>query len=96
MCHDNESLYEFNCFAQVSILSMTLKRLFLTGPPGGGKTLLLLLKAAQWVEKKGHVVILNLHAGSKGLPLGHQFEKQVPYIEPYSLFVEFYILSCHL
>lgn len=41
----------------ISILGSSHTHLFLSGPPGSGKTLILLLKAIQWVSK-GDVIIL--------------------------------------
>ena len=53
------------------------KFLFLWGPPGSGKTLMLTLRAQRWVSEGGRVVILNMRHGSLGLPLGHLLQKQV-------------------
>ena len=51
--------------------------LFLWGPPGSGKTLMLTLRAQRWVTEEGCVVVLNMRHGSMGLPLGHLLQKQV-------------------
>lgn len=62
---------------QVEILHLSSQLVFLTGPPGGGKTTTLILKAVQWARGQQTVVILNLHRGSKGLPLGHLLQRQL-------------------
>lgn len=64
-------------FFQVSILNLENRLVFLSGPPGSGKTLILRLKAEQWAKAGNNLIIININHGSKGLPLGHLMEQQV-------------------
>ena len=61
----------------MEVLGLLDRFLFLWGPPGSGKTLMLTLRAQRWVSEGGQVVILNMRHGSLGLPLGHLLQKQV-------------------
>lgn len=49
---------------QVEALCASERRMFLYGPPGSGKTLLLILKAKEWLLAGENVVIINSRTGS--------------------------------
>ena len=53
----------------------SLSRLYLTGPMGSGKTLLLQLKGRQWVREGRRVVVINVRTTAKGRPIGHVLEE---------------------
>ncbi|CAL1532452.1 unnamed protein product [Lymnaea stagnalis] len=57
---------------QVEVLCSNHKRLFLYGPPGSGKTLLLILKAREWLISGKTVILLNVRPGSiHGFPYAY-------------------------
>ncbi|XP_059168650.1 uncharacterized protein LOC131950481 [Physella acuta] len=57
---------------QVEVLNSDHKRLFLYGPPGSGKTLLLILKAREWLLAGKTVILLNIRPGSvNGFPYAY-------------------------
>uniref|UniRef100_A0A2C9LH51 Uncharacterized protein n=1 Tax=Biomphalaria glabrata TaxID=6526 RepID=A0A2C9LH51_BIOGL len=62
---------------QVEVLCSNHQRLFLYGPPGSGKTLLLILKAREWLLLNKTVIVLNVRPGcSYGYPYAYGlFEK---------------------
>ncbi|PVD21968.1 hypothetical protein C0Q70_17771 [Pomacea canaliculata] len=53
------------------------KRVYLCGPPGSGKTLLLIMRARMFLceTKLHHVVVLNLYRGAKGRVIGSHIMK---------------------
>ena len=53
----------------------SLSRLYLTGPMGSGKTLLLQLKGRQWVREGRRVVVINARTIARGRPIGHVLEE---------------------
>ena len=53
----------------------SLSRLYLTGPMGSGKTLLLQLKGRQWVREGRRVVVINARTSALGRPIGHVLEE---------------------
>ena len=53
----------------------SLSRLYLTGPMGSGKTLLLQLKGRQWVREGRRVVVINVRTIARGRPIGHVLEQ---------------------
>ena len=55
----------------------SLSRLYLTGPMGSGKTLLLQLKGRQWVREGRRVVVINVRVTARGRPIGHVLEEAI-------------------
>ncbi|KAH9513804.1 hypothetical protein Btru_031448 [Bulinus truncatus] len=70
---------------QVEVLCSNHRRLFLYGPPGSGKTLLLILKAREWLLSNRVVIILNVRPGSMhGYPYAYGvYKKLKKMLEPY-------------
>ena len=60
---------------QVDILHQDEPRVFLFGPPGTGKSILLVLKALKWLQENRQVIILSAHSAS--LAASHMIEHQV-------------------
>ncbi|XP_076436104.1 uncharacterized protein LOC143275715 isoform X2 [Babylonia areolata] len=56
---------------QLRILSTPCQRRYLSGPPGSGKTVLLVLRARQFLRHGGHVVVVNMYRGAAGRAIGH-------------------------
>lgn len=50
---------------QVRLLNMAPPRLFLAGPPGTGKTVVLLLMATEWLRRGNNVHIVSTWLGSR-------------------------------
>ncbi|KAL8563763.1 hypothetical protein ACOMHN_058279 [Nucella lapillus] len=55
----------------------SLPRLWLTGPMGSGKTLMLQLKGRQWLKEGKRVIVINVRTSSRGRPQGHVLEKSI-------------------
>lgn len=70
------SHYFFLIFKR-DILSQKCSRCYLSGPPGSGKTVLLMLRARQFVQQGGHVVIVNMYRGAAGRAIGHYISEAV-------------------
>lgn len=60
---------------QVDVLNESKPRVFISGPPGTGKSLLLLLKALDWLRAKKHVQIVS--TGVESLAVSHMLLKQL-------------------
>ncbi|KAL8588541.1 hypothetical protein ACOMHN_058440 [Nucella lapillus] len=54
-----------------------LQRMWLTGPMGSGKTLMLQLKGRQWLKEGRRVVVINVRNASRGRPQGHVLERSI-------------------
>nr|KAG5692762.1 hypothetical protein BaRGS_009378 [Batillaria attramentaria] len=50
---------------------------YLYGPPGSGKSVMLVVKARQWALADSDVCILNLDFGKKGMPIGHYIHDSI-------------------
>lgn len=60
---------------QLSIMRSDPPRAFLTGPPGTGKTMLLVLKGLEWLSDEHHVHVVSTWAES--LPASHMIVSQL-------------------
>ncbi|KAL8602146.1 hypothetical protein ACOMHN_007415 [Nucella lapillus] len=56
---------------QLRILSTPCQRRYLSGPPGSGKTVLLVLHARHFLRHGGHVIVVNMYRGAPGRAIGH-------------------------
>ncbi|RUS85757.1 hypothetical protein EGW08_006471 [Elysia chlorotica] len=57
---------------QLQVLLSDHTRVYLYGPPGSGKTLLLMLKAREWLLRGEHVILINSRWGSSnGYPYAY-------------------------
>ncbi|KAL8591728.1 hypothetical protein ACOMHN_061820 [Nucella lapillus] len=64
--------------SQASLLDQRdLLRVWLMGPMGSGKTLMLQLKGRQWVREGRRVVVVNVRVIARGRPIGHALEKGI-------------------
>ncbi|XP_076447942.1 uncharacterized protein LOC143284797 isoform X2 [Babylonia areolata] len=55
----------------------SLHRLWLTGPMGSGKTLMLQLKGRHWLKEGRRVIVINVRIASRGRPQGHVLEESI-------------------
>ncbi|XP_005112279.1 uncharacterized protein LOC101862849 [Aplysia californica] len=68
---------------QLKILTSNEPRVYLYGPPGSGKTLLLLLKAKEWLLEGRTVIMINAREFStSGFPLAHGLERKIRMMVP--------------
>jgi putative protein kinase ArgK-like GTPase of G3E family len=68
---------------QLELLASETPLVFLTGPPGSGKTSLLVLKAVQWVKEGRFVCVLSCNAGSSAFII---FDQVINNSSHYSMF----------
>ncbi|KAK7090980.1 uncharacterized protein [Littorina saxatilis] len=61
--------------SQVNLLRQDEPRVFLFGPPGTGKTIILVLKALQWLQAGFQVIVLSAHLASQAA--SYMIEHQV-------------------
>ncbi|BFZ25574.1 hypothetical protein BsWGS_28613 [Bradybaena similaris] len=62
---------------QVELLKHEDQYMYLWGPAGSGKTLLLSLKGRQWLRRDCNVAILNTRLGSRGRTVGQVIETTI-------------------
>ncbi|XP_076445119.1 uncharacterized protein LOC143283015 [Babylonia areolata] len=59
------------------LAQQSLHRVWLTGPMGSGKTLMLQLKGRQWLREGKRVVVINARTIARGRPNGHVLEEGI-------------------
>ncbi|XP_076445118.1 uncharacterized protein LOC143283014 [Babylonia areolata] len=59
------------------LAQQSLHRVWLTGPMGSGKTLMLQLKGRQWLREGNRVVVINARTIARGRPNGHVLEEGI-------------------
>lgn len=62
---------------QRTVLDCQTPYAYLHGPPGSGKSVMLVVKARQWVLGGSDVCILNVDYGKQGMPIGHYIHDSI-------------------